>query len=138
MVARIYKPAKTAMQSGVARTLEWVLENEPETRREIDPLIGWTSAAETNTQVTLRFATKDEAVAYAEREGKNIEVYEPYLAGTHDEKMFRVVKDRAQWFDIVMGRQTSIDEELTDVEETRVPLHSRIREALIMDLRSPD
>lgn len=80
----------------------------------------------------------DRIGAYAEREGKNIEVYEPYLAGTHDEKMFRVVKDRAQWFDIVMGRQTSIDEELTDVEETRVPLHSRIREALIMDLRSPD
>ncbi|MFO1171548.1 MAG: ETC complex I subunit [Hyphomicrobiaceae bacterium] len=77
MVARIYKPAKTAMQSGVARTLDWVLENEPETRREIDPLMGWTSAAETNTQVILRFATKEEAIAYAEREGIAYTVVEP-------------------------------------------------------------
>ena len=40
---------------------------------------------------------------------QNIEVYEPYLAGTHDEKMFRVVKDRASWFDIVMGRAAGAD-----------------------------
>jgi hypothetical protein len=64
-------------------------------------------------------------------------VYEPYLAGTHDEKMFRVVKDRSQWFDVVMGRATGSDEHATDAEETRVPLHNRIREALAMDLRSP-
>ena len=61
-----------------------------------------------------------------------------YLAGTHDEKMFRVVKDRAQWFDIVMGRPTGTDEHVTDAEETRIPLHSNIREALAMDLRSPE
>ena len=77
MVARIYKPAKTAMQSGVARTLEWVLENEPESRREIDPLMGWTSSADTGTQVTLRFATKAEAIAFAEREGIAYTVVEP-------------------------------------------------------------
>ena len=75
--------------------------------------------------------------ALAEREGKHIEVYEPYLAGTHDEKMFRVVKDRAQWFDIVMGRAAGADESATDAEERRVPLHERIRAALAMDLRSP-
>lgn len=80
----------------------------------------------------------DRIGAFAEREGKNIEVYEPYLAGTHDEKMFRVVKDRAQWFDIVMGRPTGADEHVTDAEETRVPLHNKIRRALAMDLRSPD
>ena len=80
----------------------------------------------------------DRIGAYAEREGKSIEVYEPYLAGTHDEKMFRVVKDRAQWFDIVMGRQTSADELVTDVEENRLPLHSTIREAMTMNLCSPD
>lgn len=80
----------------------------------------------------------DRIGAYAEREGKNIEVYEPYLAGTHDEKMFRVVKDRAQWFDIVMGRATPADEFKTDAEEARVPLHARIREALDMDLSSPE
>lgn len=80
----------------------------------------------------------DRIGALAERVGKNIEVYEPYLAGTHDEKMFRVVKDRAQWFDIVMGRPTGTDERATDAEETRVPLHPRVRAALAMDLRSLD
>lgn len=80
----------------------------------------------------------DRIGALAEREGTNIEVYEPYLAGTHDEKMFRVVKDRAQWFDIVMGRPAGADELVTDVEETRVPLHRNISKALEMDLRSPD
>lgn len=80
----------------------------------------------------------DRIGALAERERKNIEVYEPYLAGTHDEKMFRVVKDRAQWFDIVMGRPTGADEHVTDAEEIRVPLHNKIREALAIDLRSPD
>jgi hypothetical protein len=52
--------------------------------------------------------------------------------------MFRVVKDRAQWFDVVMGRPTGADEHVTDAEETRVPLHNKIREALAMDLRSPE
>lgn len=79
----------------------------------------------------------DRIGAFAEREGKNIEVFEPYLAGTHDEKMYRVVKDRAQWFDIVMGRPSGTDEHATDAEERRLPLHMAIRKALAMDLRSP-
>ena len=69
MVARIYKPAQTAMQSGPARTKEWVLEYEPEAPREIDPLMGWTSSDDTRTQLRLTFETREEAVAYAEREG---------------------------------------------------------------------
>ncbi|RZA30798.1 MAG: DEAD/DEAH box helicase [Proteobacteria bacterium] len=79
----------------------------------------------------------DRIGALAERESKEIEVYEPYLAGTHDEKMFRVVKDRAQWFDIVMGRAAGSDEDGTDLEERRLPLHDRIRAELAMNLRSP-
>jgi hypothetical protein len=69
MTARIYKPAKTAMQSGPARTKDWVLEYEPETAREIDPLMGWTSSRDMKSQLQLSFATKEEAVAYAERNG---------------------------------------------------------------------
>lgn len=80
----------------------------------------------------------DRIGALAERVGQNIEVYEPYLAGTHDEKMFRVVKDRAGWFDIVMGRPSGSDERATDAEEGRVLLHAKIKEALTMDLRSPE
>ena len=78
----------------------------------------------------------DRIGALAEREQKKIEVYEPFLAGTHDEKMFRVVKDRAGWFNVVMGRATGTDENATDAEETRVPLHPRISHALSMDLTS--
>jgi len=80
----------------------------------------------------------DRIGSLAEREGLPIEVYEPYLADTHDEKMYRVVKDRAQWFDVVMGRPSGGDEYVTDVEENRMPLHKNIRDALTMDLRSPE
>ena len=69
MLARIYKPARTAMQSGAAKTKEWVLEYVPEKPREIEPLMGWTSSADMNQQVRLRFETKEEAVAYCERQG---------------------------------------------------------------------
>jgi hypothetical protein len=77
MVARIYKPARTAMQSGPARTKEWVLEYEPEAPREIDPLMGWTSSRDMNAQIRLSFDTKDEAVAYAERNGIAYRLTEP-------------------------------------------------------------
>ena len=45
MTARIYKPSKTAMQSGFANTKAWVLDFEPEQPREVEPLMGWTSSA---------------------------------------------------------------------------------------------
>jgi hypothetical protein len=65
------------MQSGDARTKEWVLEYEPEVPREIDPLMGWTSSRDMRSQVRLAFATKDEAIAYAERSGIAYSVVEP-------------------------------------------------------------
>ena len=76
MVARIYKPAKTAMQSGTAKTREWVLDYEPEQPREIEPLMGWTSSGDMRAQVRLRFATAEEAVAYAERHGIPYQVFD--------------------------------------------------------------
>ncbi len=76
MTARIYKPARTAMQSGTAKTKEWVLDYEPEQRRVIDPLMGWTSSGDMKQQLRLRFETKDEAVAYCERNGIAYEVFE--------------------------------------------------------------
>lgn len=77
MVARIYKPAKSAMQSGLASTKEWVLEYEPESPRVIDPLMGWTSSSDMKAQVRLEFDTREEAVAYAERNGLTYTVAEP-------------------------------------------------------------
>jgi len=77
MTVRIYKPAKTAMQSGEGRTREWVLEYEPEAARQIDPLMGWTSSTDTRQQVRLAFDTQDDAVAYATRSGLAYTVVEP-------------------------------------------------------------
>ena len=76
-IARIYKPAKTAMQSGRAKSQEWRLEFEPASARTIDPLMGWTSSTDMNGQVRLSFDTQAEAVAYAERHGIAFRVYEP-------------------------------------------------------------
>ncbi|HRN89884.1 ETC complex I subunit [Hyphomicrobium sp.] len=81
MTARIYKPAKTAMQSGLARTKNWVLEHEPATPRKIDPLMGWTSSADTRAQVRLSFETREEAIAYAERNGIPYRLEEPNPRG---------------------------------------------------------
>lgn len=69
MLARIYKPARTAMQSGDAATLYWVLEYEPEVRPAADPLMGYNSSADMRRQIRLSFATREEAIQYAERNG---------------------------------------------------------------------
>lgn len=69
MVARIYQPAKTAMQSGVARTQKWVLSHDRTSARTTDPLMGWTSSSDMRQQVELTFDTKDDAIAYAKRNG---------------------------------------------------------------------
>ena len=69
MPARIYKPSKTAMQSGFGNTKAWVLDFEPETPRHVEPLMGWTSSGDMRQQLRLRFDTKEEAVAYCERHG---------------------------------------------------------------------
>jgi len=66
---RIYRQAKTAMQSGRANTDRWVVEFEPEAAREVEPLMGWTSSADTRSQVRMRFDTEDEALAFAKRNG---------------------------------------------------------------------
>jgi ETC complex I subunit conserved region len=77
MTARIFKPTKTAMQSGTAQTDLWMLVHEASAPREIDPLMGWTSSSDTTSQVKLSFASKDEAIAYAERMGLAYTVNEP-------------------------------------------------------------
>lgn len=76
MSARIYKPARTAMQSGTAKTKEWVLDYEPEQPRLIEPLMGWTSSGDMKQQLRLFFQTKEEAVAYCEREGIAYQVFD--------------------------------------------------------------
>ncbi|MEM9169623.1 MAG: ETC complex I subunit [Pseudomonadota bacterium] len=81
MFARIFQPAKTAMQSGKAKARSWVLEFESEAARRIDPLMGWTSGADTRAgQVRLTFETREAAVRYAEERGIPYAVEAPKTA----------------------------------------------------------
>ena len=73
----IFKPSKTAMQSGKARTKGWVLEHKQTSARKPDPLMGWSSANDTTNQVRLSFETKEEAIAYAERHSLEYTVQAP-------------------------------------------------------------
>ena len=77
MAARIYRPARTAMSSGRAKTHRWVLEFEPERPKEIEPLMGYTSSDDMRSQVRLEFDSKEEAIAYATRNGIAYQVFEP-------------------------------------------------------------
>ena len=77
MRARIYQPARTAMSSGTAKTKHWVLEYAPASAREVDPLMGWTSSDDMQSQVRLRFDSKDAALEYARDNGIDAIVMEP-------------------------------------------------------------
>lgn len=77
MLARIYRPARTAMQSGKAGSRQWLLEFEPGVRPPPEMLMGWTSSADTTEQVRLSFETKEQAIAFARRCGVAHRVIEP-------------------------------------------------------------
>jgi ETC complex I subunit conserved region len=76
MTARIFKPAKNAMQSGRSKTKEWQLDYEPEQPRSVEPLMGWTSSGDMRQQLRLLFDSKEEAIAYCERRGIPYQVTE--------------------------------------------------------------
>lgn len=77
MTARIYRPAKSAMSSGMGKTHDWVLEHVNDAGREVDPLMGWTSSSDTQAQVRLQFPTKEAALEYAQEHGIEAVVQEP-------------------------------------------------------------
>ncbi|HET7408885.1 MAG TPA: ETC complex I subunit [Paracoccaceae bacterium] len=81
MRARIYLPARSAMTSGEANTRKWVLEFFAEEPRSVDPLMGWTSSGDMNSQVRLRFESKEAAIEYAERNGMAYVVEAPRRRG---------------------------------------------------------
>jgi hypothetical protein len=94
MPVRIYKPARNAMQSGRAKTDHWVLMHEPAVPRTVDPLMGWTSSADTRQQVILTFDSREEAIAYAEREGLAYTVLPEAPAGRPIRKSY---SDNFKW-----------------------------------------
>jgi len=69
MSARIFQPTRNAMQSGRGKSDLWILQFEAENHRSREPLMGWTSSSDTRQQIKMRFKSKDDAVAYAKREG---------------------------------------------------------------------
>mgnify|MGYP001942484646 CR=1 FL=1 len=77
MRARIYQPAKTAMSSGLGKTQQWVLEYAPASARQVDPLMGWTSSDDMQSQVRLRFDSKEAALAYAQANQIDATIQEP-------------------------------------------------------------
>ena len=77
MRARLYRPAKTAMSSGTAKTRRWMLDFVPSSAREVDPLMGWTSSTDTQAQVRLSFETKEAALDYARENGIEVLVTDP-------------------------------------------------------------
>ncbi|HTI85419.1 MAG TPA: ETC complex I subunit [Alphaproteobacteria bacterium] len=74
--ARIFRPTRTVTQQGGAQSQEWALEFAAQ-RRVREPLMGWVSSGDTRQQLRLRFATKDEAIAYADKNGIVYEIDEP-------------------------------------------------------------
>lgn len=78
MRARIYQPARNAMQSGQAKTRLWYLDFLPADAPEIDPLMGWTGSADTQSQVRLKFDSRAAAEAYAKEQGLDYTVTESH------------------------------------------------------------
>ncbi len=74
---RIFQPSKTAMQSGRRKTHRWMLQFEPDAPKVTDPLMGWIGSADTRTQLRLTFASREQAVAFAERNGLSYVIQEP-------------------------------------------------------------
>ncbi len=79
MPARIYQPARNAMQSGQGKSGQWVLEFEPNAARGIDPLMGWTSSQDMNSQVKMSFDSKESAIAFATDKGMAFQITEPKI-----------------------------------------------------------
>ena len=74
--AKIYKPTKTAMQSGKRNIKNWLLEFDT-LDTGVDPLMGWVSSKDTMSEVKLEFATKDEAINYAKKNNIKYYIIEP-------------------------------------------------------------
>ena len=74
--AKIYKPNKTAMQSGLGKTNKWILEYETKNPTK-NPLMGWESSSDTLSELKLEFSSKEKAINYAEKKKIDFEVVEP-------------------------------------------------------------
>ncbi len=76
--AKIYKPSKTAMQSGIKKFDKWIIEFITE-KPGINPLMGWESSTDTNSEIRLEFSSKELAIEYAKKNKINFELIEPKI-----------------------------------------------------------
>ena len=76
--AKIYKPSKTAMQSGIKKFDKWIIEFITE-KPGINPLMGWESSTDTNSEIKLEFSSKELAIEYAKKNKINFELIEPKI-----------------------------------------------------------
>ena len=76
MKAKIFKPAKTAMQSGRSKFNKWVLKFSDKKNQLKDTMMGWNGGSSTISQIELKFSSKEEAVNYAKKNGIDYEVLE--------------------------------------------------------------
>ena len=74
--AKIYKPTKTAMQSGKRNSKNWLLEFDT-LNKGVDPLMGWESSKDTMSEVKLEFTSKDQAISYAKKNDLDFYIVEP-------------------------------------------------------------
>lgn len=94
---RVFQPAKTAMQSGRANVKKWVLEFEPGSRKETDTLMGWTGSRDTKGQVRMKFTSKEDAIAFCQKNKLSYTVSEPKK---------RRIKPKNYSDNFAFGRQT--------------------------------
>ena len=83
--AKIYKPSKTAMQSGRGKSKNWLLEFDT-LNTGIDPLMGWETSKDTMSDVKLEFITKEEAISYAKKNNIEYNLIEPQVRKTIKKK----------------------------------------------------
>ena len=76
--AKIYKPSKTAMQSGIKKFDKWIIEFITE-KPGVNPLMGWESSTDTNSELRLEFSSKELAIEYAKKNKINFELIEPKI-----------------------------------------------------------
>lgn len=100
MHARIYQPARNAMQSGQAKTRLWVLEFVPAEARFVDPLMGWTGSGDMNSQVRLQFDSREAAEDYAKSNGIAYQVFEP-------KKRSHILRTNGYGDNFAAGRRTA-------------------------------
>ena len=77
MTIKIYKPSKTAMQSGIGKTKKWLAEYISDEETVKDHLMGWNSSADTKTQIKVFFETKEQAIAWAKKNNYQFYIEEP-------------------------------------------------------------